>query len=170
MEFNRIYKIKTPSSTEAAALLSGLSVYEAAIECEQYKDRRAFLSYDKKLVSMFEALSRYRHFLFTNGIRGKIIESLAVLGVSPSTFQEIVTPELVKVNKPQPEGFLHILKKTGLPPTSHLMIGDREAVDIEPARALGMKTCLVFSDKKSKVADITLHTVYKFADYARSHS
>ena len=55
------------------------------------------------------------------------------------------------------------MKKTGLPPEAHLMIGDRELVDLAPAKNLGMHTCLVWSDKKSTIADATLLTVYDVA-------
>ena len=72
----------------------------------------------------------------------------------------MVTAETVGTVKPHPEGFRYILGKTGLPPEQHLMIGDREAVDLVPAKQLGMHTCLVWSEKKSAVADITLATVY----------
>ena len=49
---------------------------------------------------------------------------------------------------------------TGLPPEAHVMIGDRELVDLKPAKTLGIKTCLVWSDVPSDVADVTLSTVY----------
>jgi FMN phosphatase YigB (HAD superfamily) len=52
------------------------------------------------------------------------------------------------------------MEKTGLPPVAHLMIGDRERVDLVPAKKLGMKTCLVWAAEPSMVADITLPTVY----------
>ena len=55
------------------------------------------------------------------------------------------------------------MKKTGLPAAAHIMIGDREAVDLAPAKMLGMKTCLVWSDSASLVADVTLKTVYEVA-------
>ncbi len=142
-EFHKIFKIKTPSSTETAAILAGISVQEAAIECELYKDRRPFLSRDQRLIDMFNALNGYTHYFLVNGIQEKVRESLAVLGVPPDIFREIVTAELVGVNKPQLDGFRYILKKTGLPPEAHLMIGDREAVDLVPAKSAGMRTCLV---------------------------
>jgi FMN phosphatase YigB (HAD superfamily) len=44
------------------------------------------------------------------------------------------------------------------------MIGDREAVDLVPAKAVGMHTCLVWSEIKSTIADITLPDVYRVAD------
>lgn len=163
-EFHKIYKVKTPSNTETAALLAGISVKDAAIECELYKDRRPFLSRDQQLIEMFTRLSGYIHYFLVNGIQEKVKESLVVLGVSADIFVETVTAEVVGVNKPQLDGFKYILEKTGLSPSAHLMIGDREAVDLVPAKSLGMKTCLVWSEVKSVVADVTLPTVYALTD------
>lgn len=162
-EFHKVYKVSTPSSTETAARLAGISVREAAIECERYKDRRPFLSRDQRLIDMFAALAGYTHYFLVNGIQEKVRESLAVLGVSPDIFREIVTAEVVGVNKPRPDGFRYILEKTGLPPEAHLMIGDRIPVDLAPAKSLGMKTCLVWSTAEDGYADVVLPEVYGVA-------
>ncbi|MBI5019498.1 HAD family hydrolase [Candidatus Gottesmanbacteria bacterium] len=159
-EFHKIYKVKTPSSTETAAELAGISVQEAAIECELYKDRRPFLSRDQRLIDMFAKLTHYTHYFLVNGIQEKVRESLDVLGVSPDIFREFVTAEVVGVNKPQPDGFRYIMEKTGFPADAHLMIGDRVAVDLVPAKALGMKTCLVWSEVTDSIADVVLPEVY----------
>lgn len=159
-EFHKVYKVRTPSSTEATAILADISVKEAAIECEDYKDRRPYLSRDGRLIEMFAELSHFRHFMLVNGVQQKTRECLDVLGVSPETFEEIVTAEVVHVNKPQPNGFQHILDQTKLSPQEHVMVGDREPVDLLPAKALGVKTCLVWKDKPGVVADVTVQTVY----------
>ena len=163
-EFNKIYKVITPSSTETASRLANISLRDAAIECEQYKDRAKYLSRDEALISMFGRLTHVTHYILANGIRDKIIPALAVLGIPKKTFADIVTSEVVGVNKPKPDGFLYIMKKTNLLPHEHLMIGDREAVDLAPAKQLGMKTCLVWSEANSPVADVTLPTVYNLPD------
>lgn len=161
-EFHNIYKVTTPSSTETVAKLAGIPIVQAAIECEFTKDDRAkYLSRDEKLVSLFSRLSGFTHYILANGIREKILPALSVLGVPVTVFSEIVTSETVGVTKPQPDGFLYIMKKTGLPANRHMMIGDREAVDLVPAKSLGMKTCLVWSDKKSEIADVTIRTIYE---------
>lgn len=162
-EFSKIFQIKTPSSTETAAILAGITIEEAAIECENYKDRLDFLRPDAKLADLFAKLHGFTHYMLVNGIQEKVRTSLERLGVSTEIFVEIVTAEVVGVTKPNPKGFEYILKKTGLPSSAHLMIGDREAVDIAPAKALGMKTCLVWSETPSLVADVTLPSVYDVA-------
>ncbi|KKW01536.1 MAG: HAD superfamily (Subfamily IA) hydrolase, TIGR02253 [Parcubacteria group bacterium GW2011_GWA1_49_11] len=80
------------------------------------------------------------------------------------TFEEMVTAETVGITKPHPEGFRYILRKTGLPAEQHLMIGDREGVDLVPAKALGMKTCLVWAKNSSSIANVSLPTVYGVAN------
>jgi putative hydrolase of the HAD superfamily len=95
-----------------------------------------------------------------NGSKDQIAIGLSALGLNRNIFKEIVTSELVGVNKPKDGGFKYIMEKSGMDAALHLMVGDRELVDLAPAKALGMKTCLVWSLKPSMVADITLPTVY----------
>lgn len=159
-EFNALHKVKYPSATEVVAKLTGIPIAEAAVEMENYFDRRDFIRRDRKLISLFKKLKNFRHFTLANGAIAKHKETLAVLGVPALTFEEMVTSETVGVTKPHEKGFLYILGKTKLPAAGHLMIGDREAVDLVPAKKLGMKTCLVWSNVKSAIADVTLPTVY----------
>lgn len=163
-EFKKLHKIVYPSATEVTAVLCKISVSEAAVEMEQYFDRRDYLKRDEKLIAMFKKLKNFRHFTLANGVMRHHIETLRVLGISPTIFEEMVTSEIVGVTKPHPDGFVYILKKTGLAPDKHLMIGDREAVDLAPAKSLGMKTCLVWSDTPSDVADVTIKSVYMVSD------
>ncbi len=160
-EFENVYKKITPSATEAVAYICKMKTKEAALEMEKYYDRREFLSEDSKLITLFKKLRSFRHFILANGVAHRIAETLAVLGIPKETFEAIVTSEIVGVNKPHEKGFRYILDQTKLPANQHLMIGDREAVDLAPAKALGMKTCLVWSETKSVVADITVPTVYE---------
>ncbi|OGG12062.1 hypothetical protein A2Z00_04385 [Candidatus Gottesmanbacteria bacterium RBG_13_45_10] len=162
-EFLKMYKKVTPSATEVVALICNIPTFQAAVETEQFLDRLKYLSRDEKLVALFEELRGFRHFILANGAKKNIGDALKALGIPISTFDEIVTSEVVGVNKPKDDGFLYILEKTSLPPSQHLMVGDREVVDLMPARKLGMKTCLVGSIKPSMVADITVPTVYDLA-------
>lgn len=159
-EFHTLHKVTIQSATAVVAKLCNISVALAAVESEKYFDRRKYLHRDLRLIEMFGKLQRFRHFIFANGVIAKHKETLDVLGIPVETFEEFVTAETVGVTKPDPAGFLYIMKKTGLPPNAHLMIGDRELVDIVPANNLGMHTCLVWSETKSAIADVTLPTVY----------
>lgn len=160
-KFAESYRKVTPSATETVGLLTGMSTTEAALEMENYYDRRKFLGRDEKLISLMQKLGNFRHFILANGVRRRLEETLVVLGLNKNIFEEIVTSEVTGVNKPHEAGFKYILGKTRLPAATHLMIGDREQVDIIPAKKLGMKTCLVWSDANSEVADMTLTSVYE---------
>ncbi len=166
-EFKKLHKKIFPSATETVAKLGAISITEAAVEMEQYFDRAKYLSRDEKLIELFAKLKGFRHFTLANGIIANHQKALEVLGVPSTTFEEMVTTEVVGTVKPHPEGFQYILNKTGLPAEQHLMIGDREAVDLVPAKKLGIKTCLVWSETKNTVADVTLPTVYDVVNLLR---
>jgi HAD superfamily hydrolase (TIGR01549 family) len=161
-EFENIHKSVYQSATEASAHLAHIPIPQAAREMEEYFDRVKFLSRDAKLLEMFKRLNTYDHFILTNGVIEQATKAIDTLGLSPTQFKEIVTSEQTGVNKPDPAGFLYILKKTAKPASSHLMVGDRDEVDIEPAKRLGIKTCFVWGE--SSVADTSLPTVYEIAD------
>jgi HAD superfamily hydrolase (TIGR01549 family) len=162
-EFEKVHGVLTPSSTEAVALICNIATSQAAIRTDEYFNRAQFLKRDTKLIALFEQLSGLRHFILGNGNKRNISKALTVLGIPLTTFDEIVTSETVGVNKPEDNGFRYILDKTGLPANEHLMIGDREKVDILPAKALGIQTCMVWAIKPSMVADITVPTVYELS-------
>jgi HAD superfamily hydrolase (TIGR01549 family) len=163
-EFHTLHKVTIQSATAVVAKLCGVPVAAAAVESENYYDRRNYIHRDPRLIGMFKHLKQYRHFILANGMIAKHKETLPVLGIPIDTFEEFVTAETVGVTKPDPAGFLYIMKKTGLAPNAHLMIGDRELVDLLPAKKLGMHTCLVWSDIPSAIADVTLPTVYDVAN------
>lgn len=163
-KFKKYYKIVTPSATETVAYLCCITTSEAAREMEEYFDRRQFVEKDDRLVRMFRCLDHFDHYILANGVKKKLEETLVALGLSPGFFKEIITSETVGVNKPGDKGFRYILEKTHVVASQHLMIGDREAVDLAPAKKLGMRTCLVWSDAKKTVADIVLPTVYNVAE------
>lgn len=160
-EFYALHKKSIASATAVTAQLSGISIPQAAIEMEQYFDRRNYVARDEKLIALFKALKEYRHIVLANGIESRHKQTLAVLGLPAETFELYVTSETVGTTKPDPAGFRFILTYTGLAPHEHLMIGDREDVDLVPAKALGMKTCLVYSDTTNSIADVMLSTVYE---------
>ena len=158
--FEKLYKKVYPSATETVGKIIGISTADAAVEMENYFDRRNFLTRDEHLTELFQKLKNYRHIILANGVIARYKETLKVLGVPAKTFELFVTSEIVGKTKPSPDGFKYILDYTKLPAKEHLMIGDRELVDLAPARALGMKTCLVWNDTESLHADVTLPMVY----------
>lgn len=165
-EFWKIYPSQTTSGNTAVGRICGITTAQAGVENEQGFDRLAFMPKDHHLPELFEKLKGFRHFILGNGVQANLLKTTKGLGID-HVFEEIVTSETVGVNKPDPAGFRYILKKTGFAPRQHLMVGDREVVDLAPAKRLGMRTCLVtwgegFSElpKTGESVDITIPTVY----------
>lgn len=165
-EFWKIYPSRTTSGNTAVGLICGITTSVASVENEDGFDRLAFIKKDSRLVELFDHLIGFRHFILGNGVKANLEKTLIGLGIEDS-FEEIVTSETVGANKPDPAGFVYIMKKTGLPPAAHLMVGDREVVDLAPAKKLGMHTCLVtwgegFEElpKTKESVDIAVPTVY----------
>lgn len=160
-QFVGLHKIVTPSATETVAKLAGISTSVAAVEMEQYYDRTKYVTRDEKLIDLFLQLKDFSHYILANGARRALEKALVALGLERTIFKEIVTSEIVGVNKPHLEGFTYIINKTGYSPEAHVMIGDREEVDLVPAKQVGMQTCLVWSEAKNSGADYTVKTVYE---------
>lgn len=162
--FYSVYKVRTPSGTQTVSILTGIPNRQAAKECAIGVEYGTYLHKDAKLADMFGKLTGYRHFMLVNGIQQSVLRGLELLGLDRKLFEEIVTSELVGESKPGEAGYRRIREMTGLPFAAHMMIGDREPVDLATAKRLGMKTCLVWSDTPGTIADVTLPTVYAVAD------
>jgi putative hydrolase of the HAD superfamily len=165
--FWSVYPSRTTSGNEAVSIICGIPTSQAAMKSEARFNRIQYVKSDPELVALFLKLRGFRHFILANGAKALLQSTLPVLGLPLTTFEEIVTSETVGVNKPHPDGFLYILKKTGLPPGAHCMIGDREAVDLIPAKKLGLHTCLVAwgnmypeLPKTGRSVDFIVPTVY----------
>ncbi len=122
---------------------------------------------DPKLIALFEKLKNYEHYALRNGTYKGTIKILKRLGLDQikwrgcefGPFKKVwATIDTMGVPKPHPAVFEYVrtylfLKENGRFPKNEaeakkfaqkiLMIGDREEVDLEPARGLGMKEALV---------------------------
>ncbi|MFZ2024824.1 MAG: HAD family hydrolase [Microgenomates group bacterium] len=159
-EFAKLHKKTIQSATEVVAVLSGRTIAEVAVESETYFDRRDFILKDERLPQLFTKLSSYTHVTLGNGSLVKQKETLVYLGLDLSLFSLFVTAETVGFTKPNPAGFQYVLAHTGFPPEAHMMIGDREKVDLVPAHTLGMKTCLIGEAPSDTIADLVIPTLY----------
>ena len=167
--FWKVYPGQTTSGNTAVGIVCGITTAQAAVENEIGFDRLAFFK-QNYLSELFSKLTQYRHFILGNGVRKNLQNTVDALGLT-HCFEEIVTSEISGENKPDPAGFLYIMKKTGLKPKEHLMVGDREVVDLAPAKKVGMQTCLVtwgegFAElpKSGTSVDISISTVYDLPD------
>lgn len=159
-EFYKLYPTVTPSGTKATSLLAHISNAQASVETSRLTDYATHLHPDPKLNDMFMALSSYQHYMLVNGSGESVSRGLKILGVNKDMFTEIVTSEIVGETKPSTKGFTYIMEKTGLQPGAHLMIGDREAVDLVPAKSVGIRTCLAWSYETNSAADVVIPTIY----------
>ena len=82
---------------------------------------------------------------------------LPSLGISPEWFTNILGPDIVKEPKPAPAGFLKMIELSKMPAERILYIGDDVEKDIMPAKAVGLRTGLLW--KESDVPD------YCFKDF-----
>ena len=67
----------------------------------------------------------------------------------------------IPVRKPALDGFYKMVETSNLPPEQNLYVGDRVEVDIKPAKRIGMKTCLIYS--QSDEADYSVNTFQELA-------
>jgi FMN phosphatase YigB (HAD superfamily) len=108
---------------------------------------------------MFEIrLREYTHIIVTNTSKRGTFRTLEILNLPREIFQGIITADDVHRSKPDTEPFEKALKMTGELADQHVSIGDREKVDIAPAKKLGIRTIFVWGI--SKLADASVATVY----------
>ncbi len=130
------------------------------LEAVDAVDKTRYIKQDERLKHMLEvSLCKYKHLIVTNTSRQGTLRTLDALGLRPESFQALITADDVNQSKPNPEPFIKALSVTGAPAEAHLSVGDRETVDIEPAKRLGMRTVLVWGE--SKLADCSVQTVYE---------
>ena len=128
---------------------------------------------DPELITLFEKLKNYKHYALRNGTLKGTYKILKRLGLDQIKWKDCefgpfkkvwATIDTMGVPKPHPAVFEYVrtylfLKEKGRFPKNEqeakkfaqkiLMIGDREEVDLEPARRLGMSAYLVKKSLKS---------------------
>ena len=147
------------SSTLTLEKLGCGGVVEILQEIETKVDKASFLSLDPKLVKTFKSLSRFRHLALSNSLEKTTERTLKTLGVR-SFFEKIISVEERGSVKPSLSSFKKVLSYTGILSQLHLAIGDREELDLVPAKKLGMKTCLVWQKSDHPSVDISIARVY----------
>lgn len=103
--------------------------------------------------------------LFTNFHKDRIVELLEHLNIRAEWFVNILTGDDIVARKPALDGFYEMIKRSNLSAESLLYVGDRVGVDIKPAKSVGMKTCLIYSD--SEEADYCVNTFPEILNIVR---
>lgn len=125
--------------------LNGEAIFQAVFD--KFPIDR-FVKKDHKLIKLIDGLkSKYRLFIITNGTERQVVHKFKLLGLDPADFNPFVCAYDHGWAKPEPAPFLYALEKLKMKPEEVVYVGDRAEVDIEGARAVGMKTILVGGKK-----------------------
>lgn len=108
--------------------------------------------YYEPIPEVYETLDKVRAIvpisLFTNDRLGNAEKTLTVVGVDMKWFTHVVSGDDVANRKPALDGFYLMIQRTGVSAEQILYVGDRVGVDIEPAKSVGMRTCLVYGQSE----------------------
>ncbi len=129
-------------------------------ECLEKAGIAEVLQYDEKLVNLFRKIKENdkQTFLVTGSSRKNSSSKLSRLGLSLENFDISFCIDDPDSDKVHGHPFQQIIQKTGLQPREHAYAGDREKVDIIPARLAGMRTVYVWGD--CETADVSIPTIY----------
>lgn len=109
-----------------------------------------FASVLKPDPTVYETLNKLNNIvpisLFTNFVRKRIPKLLALLDIPEDDFTHILGGDDIKERKPALDGFRLMIERSNLKAGQILYVGDRVDVDIKPAKSVGMKSCLVYSN------------------------
>ncbi|RME40233.1 MAG: HAD family hydrolase, partial [Deltaproteobacteria bacterium] len=127
----------------------GIALKELHRAFEQMVRPENYLVYDPVLQALLEGLRDHcALYVYTNNNLLLARKILALLGIE-DLFERLFTIEYAWRPKPDPEVLEMILGEIGGPPEQVLFVGDRDQVDLEPARERGLPTLLV-----SETADL----------------
>lgn len=124
---------------------------QAKLPKEKYIDQTV------NLPNLFKKLKRrgLKISLFTNAPKEEVLRVLPYLNLGPQDFDFLLTGEMVE-KKPSLDGFYKIIKLSRLKPAEILYVGERIPGEILPAKKVGLKTALVWSNLGKTEADFTL--------------
>ncbi len=126
----------------------------------QYFDQIDQTRYYEPIPDIYETLDRLRQVvpisLFTNARLANAQKTLSVVNVDAAWFTHILSGDDVQNRKPALDGFHLMTERSGVHAKNILYVGDRVDVDIKPAKAVGMLSCLVYA--QSNEADFSFET------------
>jgi HAD superfamily hydrolase (TIGR01549 family) len=142
--FSTLYK-KLASSTRTLNEL-GLEGEDFFISIWLQADFSKYIDKDLRLFQLFEKMksdSRYQVAMLTNtNTQETVGKKLQAIGLNPSFFEPVITSVEIGYHKPDHRAFERV-QALNTNSNRILYIGDKENTDIVPAKALGMKACLV---------------------------
>lgn len=118
-----------------------------------------YVEVDDKLVKLIgELKTRYKLFLISNGTGRQVERKLKLVGLNYHDFDPRIYCYDQGWVKPEPAPFLAAIEALQMKPEEIVYVGDRADIDIEGARAVGMKTILVGGE--SELASNCCESVY----------
>ena len=146
------------SSTKVLAEL-GIDAQDFFIRAFSSVDINKYISPDKKLETLINKLrQKYIVGILSNGDINSVIRKITAVGLSPKLFSPLVATYEFGVVKPDPAPFLKVIEAAGVRPEESVYIGDREETDILGAKAVGMRTIMVWGE--SREADLSIPKIY----------
>ena len=114
---------------------------------------------DDRLIKMIKELKKkYKLFLISNGTGNQVERKITYLGLNYKDFDPRIYCYDQGWIKPDPAPFLAAIESLALSVEEIVYVGDRKDIDIEGARAVGMKT--IFVGGKCDLADVDCESVY----------
>ena len=95
--------------------------------------------------------------LLSNSEPDRVERTLRAVNIDPFWFTHILTSNDISEPKPHPQGFELMIERSDAQPNELVFVGDREDVDIIPAKQFGLITVMVWG--QSQEAD------YSFNDF-----
>ena len=108
-------------------------------------DESEYYKPDERIYKTVDAIRKLRPIgLLSNSTPDRIDRTLKTVNIDPSWFTHILSNYDISEPKPNLEGFQLMIERSGANPDELIFVGDREDVDILPAKKLGIKTVMVW--------------------------
>lgn len=146
----------------AMGIKEGMDIVQEALE---KADIASQLKPDNKTAILLQDLAKtYKLFLITGSKKNEAQKKLQALGINYKLFTEsIYADNPHKLLREDGTAFTYIAEKLHLKQEELVFVGDREQVDIIPAKKLGITTCII--NGQSKEADYNITSLEELRKY-----
>jgi len=157
---NLFTQLEYEPATVTTAISLGINRHEF-FEATESIDPSQFVQPNHRLKRMLSDLRELSKVgLLTNVSRKTVAAILNALELDTSEFEAIVSGDEVPENKPSPYPFLKTVSNLHVRPSRTVMVGDRIAIDLMPAKKLNMTTILIGKlDNPSPHVDFAVNDV-----------
>ena len=119
-------------------------------------DETEYYQPDERIYKTIEAIHDILPIgLLSNSEPDRVDRTLRTVNIDPSWFTYVLTSHDITEPKPDPQGFELMIKRSRLVANEIMFVGDREDVDILPAKRLGIVTVMVWG--VSPVAEYSMN-------------